>query len=120
MTRASSEKGVRSAQNMGVGRWVASTRWHTVTTGSGGRAVGMSEKGARSAQKMQVGPRTPVGIQLEMAKVGPTSGPTRRLSHLGDGRGGVVGRHDHGRRAHHLVKPAVSPLHVVLKRRNYL
>ena len=31
---------------------------------------------------MQVGPCIPVGIQLEKAAVGPTSGPTWRLSHL--------------------------------------
>ena len=31
---------------------------------------------------MRVGPRTPVGVQLEKAEVGPTSGPTRWLSHL--------------------------------------
>jgi hypothetical protein len=34
------------------------------------------------AQKMQVGPCSPVRIQLERAAVGPTSGPTWRLSHL--------------------------------------
>jgi hypothetical protein len=33
-------------------------------------------------QKTQVGPHTPVGIQLEKAEVGPTSGPTWRPSHL--------------------------------------
>ena len=32
---------------------------------------------------MRVGPCIPVGIQLEKAEVGPTSGPTWRLSHLG-------------------------------------
>ena len=41
-----------------------------------------SEKGVRLAQKMRVGPRIPVGIRLERAEVGPTSGPTRRLSHF--------------------------------------
>jgi len=35
---------------------------------------------------MQVGPCIPVGLQLEKAEVGPTSGPTRRLSHLERGR----------------------------------
>jgi hypothetical protein len=30
---------------------------------------------------MQVGPCIPVGVQLERAEVGPTSGPTWRLSH---------------------------------------
>ena len=40
------------------------------------------EKGVRLAQKMQVGPCTPAGIQLQKAGVGPTSGPTWRLSHL--------------------------------------
>jgi hypothetical protein len=44
----------------------------------------MSEKGVRSAQKMKVGPCIPVGAQLQKAGVGPTSGPTRRLSHHGN------------------------------------
>ena len=39
------------------------------------------EKGVRLAQKMQVGPCISVGIQLEKTEVGPTSGPTWRLSH---------------------------------------
>jgi hypothetical protein len=43
-----------------------------------------SEKGVRSAQKTQVGPRIPVGMQLQKAEVGPTSGPTWRLSHFGE------------------------------------
>ena len=34
------------------------------------------------AQHTQVGLCVPVGIQLENAEVGPTSGPTWRLSHL--------------------------------------
>jgi hypothetical protein len=42
-----------------------------------------SEQGVRLAQQMQVGPCIRVGIQLEKAEVGPTSGPTWRLSHLG-------------------------------------
>ena len=42
----------------------------------------LSEQGVRSAQKIQAGPWIPVGIQLEKAEVGPTSGPTWRLSHL--------------------------------------
>ena len=41
-----------------------------------------SEKGVCLAQKMAVGPRIPVGIQLEKAAVGPTSGPIWRLSRL--------------------------------------
>jgi hypothetical protein len=40
-----------------------------------------SEKGVRLAQKMPVCPCIHVGIQLEKAEVGPTSGPTWRLSH---------------------------------------
>ena len=40
-------------------------------------------KGVRLAQKTQVGPRIPVGRQLEKAEGGPSSGPTRRLSHFG-------------------------------------
>jgi hypothetical protein len=32
-------------------------------------------------KKMQVGPCIPVGMQLQKAEVGPTSGPTLRLSH---------------------------------------
>ena len=45
-----------------------------------------SEKGVRLAQNTQVGPCIPVRIQLKRAEVGPTSGPTWRLSHLGSGR----------------------------------
>jgi hypothetical protein len=41
-----------------------------------------SEQAVRLAQKVQVGPCIPVGIQLEKAEVGPTSGPTRRPSRL--------------------------------------
>jgi hypothetical protein len=40
-----------------------------------------SGKGVRLAQKMQVGPCIPVETQLQKAEVGPTSGPTWRLSH---------------------------------------
>ena len=39
-------------------------------------------RGVRLTRKMQAGPCIPAGIQLEKAGVGPTSGPTRRLSHL--------------------------------------
>ena len=42
-----------------------------------------SEKGVRLAQMMQVGPCIPVGMQLWKAVVGPTFGPTWRLSHFG-------------------------------------
>jgi hypothetical protein len=41
-----------------------------------------ARNGVRSAQAMPVGPCIPVGIKLETAEVGPTSGPTWRLSHL--------------------------------------
>jgi hypothetical protein len=34
------------------------------------------------AQNMQVGPCTPAGMQILKVEVGPTPGPTRRLSHL--------------------------------------
>jgi hypothetical protein len=44
------------------------------------RVASWSEKGVRLAQKMRVGPCIPAGIQLEKAGVGPTSGPTWRLS----------------------------------------
>ena len=40
-----------------------------------------SEKGVRLAQKMRVGTCMPVGMQLQTPEVGPTSGPTWRLSH---------------------------------------
>ena len=45
--------------------------------------VRRGEKGVidRLAQKVQVGPCIPVRVQLEKADVGPTSGPTWRLSH---------------------------------------
>ena len=48
-----------------------------------------SEKGVRLAQNMQVGPCIPVGIQLQKAEVGPTSGQTWRLSHFDGGAGGL-------------------------------
>jgi hypothetical protein len=35
---------------------------------------------------MQVGPCIPVGTQRQKAEAGPTSGPTRRLSHFEDAR----------------------------------
>jgi hypothetical protein len=47
-----------------------------------GWCTAVSEKGVRLAQNMQIGLYIPVGIQLEKTKVGPTSGPTWRLSHL--------------------------------------
>jgi hypothetical protein len=37
-------------------------------------------------KKMQVGPCIPAGIQLGKAAVGPTAGPTGRLSHLSSPR----------------------------------
>jgi hypothetical protein len=69
-----------------------------------------SEKGVRLAQKMQVGPCIPVGIQLFKAEVGPTSGPTRRLSHLDDLGGGhlVVGLVDALQLALHVVQYGVG------------
>jgi hypothetical protein len=42
-----------------------------------------SEKGVRLVQKIQVGPCIPAGKQLQRAEVGPTSGPTWHISHLG-------------------------------------
>ena len=39
------------------------------------------EKGVRLAQKMQAGPCIRVGVQLQKAEVGPSSGSTWRLSH---------------------------------------
>jgi hypothetical protein len=41
-----------------------------------------NEQAVRLAQKTQVGPCIPMGVQLEKAEVGPTSGPTWRLPHL--------------------------------------
>ena len=64
---------------------------------------------------MQVGPRTPVRIQLQKAEVGPTSGPTRRLSHLGlepealDEAGPVT----RGLEAEHLEPAAVRGLVII-------
>ena len=54
-----------------------------MTTLLGDRIASASEKGVRLAQTMQVVPCIPVGIQLEEAEVGPTSGPTWCLSHFG-------------------------------------
>ena len=45
--------------------------------------VDLCEKGVRLAQKTRVGPCIPVGTQLQKAAVGPTYGPTWRLSHSG-------------------------------------
>ena len=39
------------------------------------------DEGVSLAQTMQVGPRISVRIQLQAAEFGPTSEPTRRLSH---------------------------------------
>jgi hypothetical protein len=54
------------------------------------KAVRLAQKMqvAKLAQKVQVGPCIPVGMQLEKAEVGPTSGQTWRLSHL-DPRAGA-------------------------------
>ena len=49
-----------------------------------------SEKGVRLTQKMQVGPCITVGVQLQRAGVGPTFGPTRRLSHSRGARSNSV------------------------------
>jgi hypothetical protein len=49
-----------------------------------------SENGVRLAQKMPVGPCIPVGAQRQKAGVGPTSGPTWRVSHLGQARAAVL------------------------------
>ena len=46
------------------------------------RTLASSENGVRSAQKMQVGRCIHAGTQLQKAEASPTSGPTRRLSHL--------------------------------------
>ena len=46
------------------------------------RQSSLSEKGVRLAQRMQVGTCVPVGMQLQKAEVGQTSGPTWSLSHL--------------------------------------
>ena len=48
-----------------------------------GHCSPLSEKGVRLAQNTRVGPCILVGIKLEKAEVGLTSGPTRRLSHFG-------------------------------------
>jgi hypothetical protein len=59
-----------------------------------------SEKGVRLAQKVQVGPCTPVRTRLEKTEVGPTSGPTWRLSHLL-----ALGRRDVPAGQHHAHRP---------------
>ena len=56
-----------------------------------GADVLASEEGVRLAQKMRTGPCIPALTQLPKAEVGPASGPTRRLSHLG-GRGQRLAR----------------------------
>jgi len=47
------------------------------------RAGATFHRARKLAQKTQVGPCIPVGIQLERAEVGPTSGPTLCLSQHG-------------------------------------
>ena len=44
------------------------------TVGVGPPFASLSEEGVRVAQTVPAGPRIPVGIQLEKAEVGPTSG----------------------------------------------
>ena len=72
---------VSSYQPCGAGRtliWVPRpTRRCTISS-----AAPSSEKAVRLAQKMVGGPCITVGIQLQKAEVGPTSGPTWRLSHF--------------------------------------
>ena len=62
--------------------------------GGGLVALPCGEKDVRLAQKTQAGPCIPVAIQLEKAEVGPTSGPTRRLSHFGRRRDQLVQVHN--------------------------
>ena len=50
--------------------------------GSRTQFLACSEKGVRLAQKIQVGPCIPVGVQLDKAAVGPTSGSTWRIFRL--------------------------------------
>ena len=57
------------------------------------------EKGVRLAQKIQVGQCIPVGIQIYTAEVGPTSGPTWRLSHLRQAVVGLVAAGDYRKAA---------------------
>jgi hypothetical protein len=56
---------------------------------SSARIQPVAKKDVRLAQKMQIGPCISVGTQLEKAEVGPTSGPTWRLSHSGSRRAGL-------------------------------
>jgi hypothetical protein len=61
---------------------------------------------------MRVGPCIPVGIQLAKAEVGPTFGPTWRLSHLHaggprrDGAGEIRGAADAAERERAVAEPA--------------
>ena len=57
-------------------------------------AASWSEKGVRLAQKTQAGPCVSVGTQRWKAGVGPTSGPTRRRSHLIGREAGLLRRGD--------------------------
>ena len=45
----------------------------------------LRENGVWLAENMQLGPWIPVGIQLQKAALGPTSGPTLRVSHSAGG-----------------------------------
>jgi hypothetical protein len=67
----------------GCDRAAAACRWRECYWLAAGRVLeGSSEKNVRLARTMQVGPCIPLGIQLETAGVGPTSGSTWCLSHL--------------------------------------
>ena len=76
-----------------------------------------SERGLNLAQKMQVGPCIPVITQLERAEVGPTSGPTWRLSHLTSGSAAVVASgKERQSRLVHLTGPGVGQQPTVVER----
>jgi hypothetical protein len=60
-----------------AGRAVASS-----SSSSAAESHSFRERGLSLAQNMQAGPCVRVGIQLQRAEVGPTSGPTWRLAHL--------------------------------------
>ena len=80
------KSGVMSSVGSGPGtRMSRSVAAVTRTLGSASGvtpAGGLSEKGVRLAQNIQVGPCIYMGILVQKAEIGPTSGPTRHLSHF--------------------------------------
>jgi hypothetical protein len=93
------------------GRWpvAVATASAAAVVAASSRSACRSEKGVRLAHKMRVGPYIPAGIQTENAEVGPTSGPTWRVSHSSR-RGERRPRFSFARRARPCLEPSRGTL----------